>query len=256
MISTHIQEVLGDAGLSSKEIQVYIALLSSGRTSASSLANHTGLKKPTTYVILETLAEKGLAQRVPRTRKRLYEAQSPQVLEQTLHQRLNRVHAIIPNLLALATRQDSDAKMLFFEGLEGVRQAYHHRIDELKGTEFTGFYGSAIGLDPLVETIMYQWSETNHALHIRSRTIVPDHPSLKDFRKADKQHLRTVKKVAVSEYSWDMSLEITILFVRIIMYHAKQSVILESPTVCHSFGQIFEMLWHALPQKTSGYQED
>ena len=253
MISSHTQEVLGNSGLSPKEIQVYITLLSNGRTSAYALARRTELKKPTTYVLLETLIEKGLVHKVPRSKKKLYEAQPPQVLEQMFAHRLRDVQSILPNLIALATTSAPSVKTLFFEGVEGMRQAYEYRQSELANMEFVGFYGSAIELDAALEKIVYDWNQENVRFGITSRTIVPADPSLREFRKLDRRHLRSVKKIPIREYSSALSIEVTSFFVRISLYEGKQSIILDHQSVALTFRQIFEMLWKLLPQKVSGY---
>ena len=69
-----IIEALQNLGLTDKEARVYTALLKRGRTSAYGIAEESGLKKPTTYVILDDLIEKGLASRIPRVRKQLFVA--------------------------------------------------------------------------------------------------------------------------------------------------------------------------------------
>lgn len=256
MISLYTQETLRSLGFSSKEIKMYVALLSGGRASAYALARRTGLKKPTAYVVLETLIEKGLVCKIPRSKKKLYEAQSPRVLEQMSLRKLKEVQSMLPNLLALTIADATSVKTLFFEGVEGMRQAYAYRQDELANTEFVGFYGSATNLDISLERIMYDWNVENARLRITSRTLVPDDPSLEEFRKHDAEHLRTVKKVSVEEYSSALSMEVTQFFVRISLYSEseKQSVILDSPRVAFTFRQIFEMLWKRLSQKNSGFE--
>ncbi len=253
MISLHTQEVLEASGLSPKEIKVYVALLSGGKTSAYVLARQTGLKKPTTYVVLETLIGKGLVRKVPRSKKLLYEAQSPDTLERMFSHRLEEVQSILPNLLALTTTRNASVKTLFFEGHEGMRQAYVYRQAELAGSDFVGFYGSAIHLEIPLEKIIYDWNHENVRLGISSRTLVPNDPTLREFRKHDARHLRAVKKLPVDEYSSALSIEITRLFVRISLYSEKQSIILDSPDVAQTFRQIFELLWRALPQRVFGY---
>ena len=53
-----LKEALQTIGLNEKECAVYLALLQLGRASAYSVAQKSGLKKPTTYVILDELIEK------------------------------------------------------------------------------------------------------------------------------------------------------------------------------------------------------
>lgn len=67
-----IIESLESLGLNEKEAKVYTALLQLGRVSAYSVSEKSGLKKPTTYVVLGELVKKGLVSKeVPRSRKQL-----------------------------------------------------------------------------------------------------------------------------------------------------------------------------------------
>lgn len=47
-------------GLSDKEISLYLAVLANGPTTATNLARASGLKRPTVYVLLEGLLDRGL----------------------------------------------------------------------------------------------------------------------------------------------------------------------------------------------------
>jgi len=51
---------LKNFGLSDKEISLYLAVLANGPTTATNLARAAGLKRPTVYVLLETLLDRGL----------------------------------------------------------------------------------------------------------------------------------------------------------------------------------------------------
>lgn len=244
---------LQEFGLTPKEAAVYITLLETGKVSAYTVAKKSGLKKPTAYVILESLIEKGLAFKVPREKKQLYLAQSPEILRKRAQERLWHMEHILPELLSLAQSHQSSVRTLFFEGLPGVRQAYWHRMKELENTEFVGFYGAAQEIGKPLLDVMHEWNLTNRDLHIRSRAIVPKHPSLAQFRRLDKRHFRAVKIVPMEAYTSHMSMEITDLFVRVTMFREMQCVILDNPSLAKTFRQIFEMLWRALPQKPSGY---
>ena len=71
-------ESLSILGLNEKQAAIYIALLQIGRSSAYAIADKALIKRPTTYVILGELIEKGLVSRIPRIRKKLYVAISPE----------------------------------------------------------------------------------------------------------------------------------------------------------------------------------
>lgn len=247
MITERVQSILKDAELSPKEIVVYIALLSRGKTSAYALSKEISLKKPTIYAVLDTLILKGLARKIPSIKTQLYTAESPQILARNSKRNLERIQSIVPELLALSAKSDASMQTLFFEGIEGMRQAYWYKFEQLKATEFVGFYGSAHDLNTPLEAMVYEWNEKNRELGITSRTIAPDDPSLKDFRRLDAHHLRVTKKIPTNTYSSEISIEVTQLFVRISMFRAKQSIIIDSPSVATTFRQIFNMIWGVLP---------
>ena len=60
-----MKQALKTIGLSDKESAVYMALLQLGQATAYAVAVKSGLKKPTTYIILDELIEKGLVLKVP-----------------------------------------------------------------------------------------------------------------------------------------------------------------------------------------------
>src|SRR5579863_9759160 len=96
-----ISEAIATLGLNEKQTAVYLALLQLGKGSAYSIADKSGQKRPTTYVILGELIEKGLAERVPRVRKQLYKAVSPEQAFIVLEEKLALAKEKLPELLAL-----------------------------------------------------------------------------------------------------------------------------------------------------------
>ena len=64
---------LGQIGLTDKQAKVYLALLSLESSTAYEIAQHCEVKKPTVYVILEELRQKGLVLKVPHAKKALFE---------------------------------------------------------------------------------------------------------------------------------------------------------------------------------------
>lgn len=63
-------------GLTEHESKVYLAALSLGPSSASQIAEQTGIKRPTVYLALENLAKQGLMSENLAGKKRLFEAES------------------------------------------------------------------------------------------------------------------------------------------------------------------------------------
>ena len=55
-----LKSILQKIGLSDKDAEVYLACLELGTQPASVIARKAGLKRPTTYLILEGLLKRGL----------------------------------------------------------------------------------------------------------------------------------------------------------------------------------------------------
>ena len=93
-------EVLRKTGLNEKESQIYLALLELGTASVQSIAFKAGIKRPTTYLVLDDLQAKGLVSEVPQ-KKALYTAESPERLLGDLSKKEELLKRFLPDLVAL-----------------------------------------------------------------------------------------------------------------------------------------------------------
>ncbi len=121
-METH--DVLKQIGLNEKEASVYLALLELGTASVNSIAFKSGLKRPTTYLILDSLQQKGLASLVPRSRKVLFVAESPEKLIADLQRKEELIKTSLPNLLAIYNVRKEKPQVLLHEGKEAVAALY------------------------------------------------------------------------------------------------------------------------------------
>lgn len=238
-----IIEGLLNLGLSDKEARVYIALLQLGRGSAYAVADKAGLKKPTTYVILGELMQKGLVLKVPRMRKQLFIAKSPEEFFALAEERVHSARTVLPELLAMAQGQKQKPRTFFYEGLSGVKSALWYRMKEMTGTEIVGFYASAHAASEGLVNLFYDWNDHIKKSEITIRGIVPNHPSLRHWRETDAEQGRTMKIVPCEKYSATISIDVGDIFVRIISFRDQQGVIIENENVAATVRQIFEMIW-------------
>ncbi len=119
-----IVDVLKTAGLDEKEAQVYLGLLELGTASVQLIASKAGLKRPTTYLILDSLQAKGMVSIIPRAKKALYTAESPEKIIGDLHKKQEMVKRFMPNMLALYNAKVEKPQIQLFEGKEGVLEVY------------------------------------------------------------------------------------------------------------------------------------
>ena len=139
-------------------------------------------------------------------------------------------------------------RSIFYEGLGGVRQALWYHLDEMKGKQFVGFYASPHEAAEGFETLSVEWNEELLKKKITIRGVVPDHPSLSEWRNRDNRYEHIMKIVPYESYSAVNSIEVGDTFVRILAFRELQAVIIENPDVARTVRQIFEMVWGTLSE--------
>ncbi len=123
MIEKHLQDI----GLNDKEASIYLALLGFENASALDIAKKTGIKRPTVYVILETLAKKGLVSEATVGKKTHYYAEQPERLETFLERKIINLEEskrilkdIVPQLKSILRESGEKPIVKYFEGKEGI----------------------------------------------------------------------------------------------------------------------------------------
>ena len=132
---------LQSLGLSGKEAELYLNALEMGTFSVMGIANKSGLKRPTCYLILDELVKKGLVSIIPKTKKLLYFAESPDVLIRQAEENISLAKKIAPPLHAIYNAGQKQPVIKFYSGQKGIRNIYE---DILKSKIKEYFYsGSA-----------------------------------------------------------------------------------------------------------------
>jgi len=241
-------EQLTNLGLNEKEAKVYLALLPLGSATAYYIALKSGLKKPTTYVILEELVKKGFVLKLPQDKKSLYLAKSPQECVALFQQKVNQIKEILPELMATQKKDQNKVNVSYFEGPEGVKEVYR---DTLKygGKEFLAF-GSENMIDVLGQEWMDGFIRDRVKNSISVRAIVPHTEYYdKELLQKDKEQLRSMRFADAKEFPF--SIEIDIYGdSKVSLISAKESMaaIIESTEVSKTIKSIFELLWKKLPE--------
>jgi sugar-specific transcriptional regulator TrmB len=247
----HLIEPLQNLGLTEKEAKVYLALLQLGPSTPYRIAVKAGIKRPTAYVIAEELVEKGIIVHVPGEEPKRYIARTPESVIESEEARLSSARRILPELKSLQKGAAEKPSILYFEGVEGMRQAAQYRQKELHGKEIVGFYASAEGTSPEIMEVFYEWNEYKERHKMIVRGITVDDPSLKPFRKYYESATSTIigKYVPKDIYSSRVSVESCVDFVRIELLDSAQALIIDSPHFAEAVKQIFEMVWKSLGDK-------
>ena len=246
-------EQLKNLNLSDKEARVYLSLLELGPSTPYKIAKRAHLKRPTAYVIAEELVEKGLIIQVTGEKNKLYMARSPEAYFEDVENKFRIAKRALPELMALQRKTSEKPNILYFEGMEGIKQVYDYRLKEFHGKEIVGFFARTKDVDPeLSEKVFFPWNEYKKKNNINVRGFTPDDVGLQsysDFLSSDGAGGKILARfLPENMYGADCSLEIFEWGVRIVIMSSKQALIIESEKFARTMKDVFELLW----QKTEG----
>jgi len=236
---------LQNLGLTEKESMVYTALLGLGKTNVSQIAKVSSLKRPTIYVLLEELRKKELVLKIPYAKKAIFIAKDPDIFFRDSLIRAQEAYGTLTQLKAMQ-KKDNKVSTMYFEGDEGIKEAMYYRHEDLKNTEIVGFFAKANTLHTKFINMSDKWRKKMNENGIKVRGISPTHNSLDIFRETDSELGQIIKQVPIKDYSSDVSIDATDLFVRIILFDVNQAIIIENPAIVKTLKEIFEMSWKGI----------
>ena len=123
-MDTGMLNLIKDAGFTEKEAQVYLALLEAGRAAVSRIADATNLKRPTVYVTLKCLAERGYASKIPNKKIETYNAGDPAILGAQLSTTAKHFLEMLPYMQSLQKRTGKHPKITYHDTEEAVWNIY------------------------------------------------------------------------------------------------------------------------------------
>lgn len=245
---SHVEEL----GLSNKEARVYLASLTLGPSSVQHLADQSGIKRVTTYVILESLIGLGLISQSVKGKKTLFLAEDPSVLNRLIErrsaelaeQRMN-LKQILPRLSSLGSGPKDIPEVRFYEGSASVRSMladfflnYHGGERELVGfgnaDEMADFYPEIDRIHLQTETLRRSFTARIIYTSARGRIL--------DEQTVSRAKLRYVKPELFPGEAMIGILGDNVLIVSFV--DARPMVItIRNTSTARSLKSIFELAW-------------
>ncbi|MFH1636862.1 MAG: helix-turn-helix domain-containing protein [Candidatus Woesearchaeota archaeon] len=229
---------LEEAGLSTKESIVYLALLKKGHIGGGDLAKSLNIDRAHTYNILRNLANKGLVNHIVKDKKTLFQTTSPKDLLNPIHKKEQIIKAIIPELelLEKAKPKSSAVTVRILEGKTGLRIVIRMLL-ESKAKEILVFGGTGKSYDVLKYEIPHVAKKTK-LFKMKGRIITSEKLRGHPFTKLPNLKLRYIKETTPSS---------TMIFenkVAINVFDEKTvAILIESGPVVESYRKYFEYLW-------------
>lgn len=229
-------------GLDKKEATLYLTLASLGSASAYKIAKVSGIKRPTAYVLLETLREKGLVLKTPHAKRSMFVARP---LLEYVEERKKDLRAAESFAASITHAKESVPNVLYFEGVQGHKDARYYRLPP-PGSTNRSIYGHLENTGTILEQYV-QWHHEMMKRDISFRILV----SKKDLKKyfADLEELATqyssyeVRTSDSFDFPKNISVEIESDLIRINYPDTLESVIVENKRVVQVYSQLFDLAW-------------
>ncbi len=243
-----LQKDLKSIGLSENEAVAYLALLELGEASVGEIAKKAELKRPTTYLIMESLKEKALISMVKRKKKTLFLAEDPRKINEILEERKRKIDKIMPQLLSITNSLEVKPKIQYFEGEEGIKNVYRDTL-RYPNQEMLAFFSDSYARGFEEDFFENYYFQKRVEKKIWVRAILPNQKMTRSLMVRDREHLRKTKLVSSELYR--IEVEVNIYGknrIGIISFEEKFALIVESQKISQSLKSIFELLWSLLPE--------
>lgn len=136
------EEALKKFGLTERESKVYLAALTLGTATANSISKYAKIERTTTYDILKSLIEKGIASYILKDKKKCFEVISPENLISILEANKKLLQSALPDFKALTQKNIEKPQVRLFEGKLGIKNLINSVYNE--GKDFCVYANSKI----------------------------------------------------------------------------------------------------------------
>ena len=171
---------LQDIGLSEKEAKVYMAALEIGRATAEQLAKHAKLVRPTTYLQIKSLMEKGLVSTYEEGKKTYFAPESPELLKRLLIKQKSDLDAkqgslaaLLPELLRQFESAGERPVVRFFPGKDGIA-AVREEVLATKSKQTHILFSASDLFKLFSQAELDDYTNRREALGIHSKGIYTD----------------------------------------------------------------------------------
>lgn len=260
-----LKGLLQKIGLSDKDAEVYLACLELGTQPASVIAKKAGLKRPTTYLILEGLLKKGLVSEYTGSNVKYFTSVSPEYLlnyvekqrrELTSHQR--ELEQFLPQFQSLTNPYSLNPRVRFYEGMEGIERVMNDTLTSKEPLRCYSTMDAWFARSDTKDYILWYGKQRVHVKKIPIRSINPDTPVARKYLEDDypdveinpnMSHFRWLPK-DIQVFSNEINIYDNKVAIACLGKNELLGIIIESESIAATQKSIFEVAWRtALPAK-------
>jgi len=235
--------LLEQFGLSDKESALYLALLELGQADVAAIAAKANVKRPTAYVLLDALRDKGFVSLQDGT-SRQYQAEDPRKLLAYEKTKVSQLEKALPGMLGLASQSELKPGTRFFSGKEGIKAVYEETLLQPARSEILAI-GNAEAVERGIEGFQDWYIKRRAESGIRLRGLIPATPEGLKVAARNAQELRETRLLEPDDFTEPVEVNIYGDKVSAVSFVENEliGVIIESKVLANVHRQLFELLW-------------
>jgi HTH-type transcriptional regulator, sugar sensing transcriptional regulator len=249
MTKNQLIQLLKRLGFDDKEAKLYLALLNLGEATVLEVAAKAGLKRPTAYLILDSLHKKGAAFKTHAGGKTQFIPEKPEKLLKRLQETSEVFGRHLGDFEAFAHESMRRPRLIFFDGPEGFKKVWQLIFDSgiteyliiTDPQEMLGFVRKGYITGKIIR------EKTKRG--IKSRQLITFSEYAKEILIKDKQENR-ISKVLPHTYHAPFT---TIIFGDSVAFISPSGenmmLVFESKAFAKTQRSLFEALWEMLPNR-------
>ena len=240
-----LQNKLQQLGFEEKEAKLYAALLELGEAGIVDIARKSGLKRTTVYHILDNLKLRGLVSQTKKDKKVSYIAEDPRSIGEDLKEKERLFQKTLPELLSIANLMEKKPVIKYFEGLNGIKEAYRDQLSH-PNSEIISWWSKSyeiIGDEFFYDYFMPERLEKK----IWVRAITCKSPYAKKHKEEDLKYLRQIRLADLEPTFAELDIALYAgRKVSINSFQEKFALVIESKALYNTLKNIFELQWKSL----------
>jgi len=244
-MDTHPLEKIG---LTKSEIQVYLALLKLGQTTAGPIVDESKVTRSKIYDILERLKNKGLVSYITKESTKYFSAADPKNIlhyldqkEKDIQDEKKAVTEILPQLVLQQTLSQKEKIAEIFIGMRGMQNAFSTLIDKFDPNETYYAFGAGRGENtPQIQIFFSKLHQQRIKKKIHSKIIFNESSrglfTLQEKSKfVNARYLKVITPAPINIYK-----NITIIA---ILNQEPITFLIQNKETADSFKEYFQIMW-------------
>lgn len=236
-----LENTLLSIGLDKKEIDAYLAILELGEAKIAEIARKSGLKRPTVYLILESLEKKGLISQTRRGKKLFFTPEHPQKLISETEFKLKELTQVIPQLELVFNQGEDKPRVLIYEGKDALDRAYEEWFVVKGEAVYMGTIKLSLEMFPKTyRNLQYVTLKENFKL----RELVDESEDGKAYAEKNRNPYREIRFLPQNFLPFEA--DIGVFGNRVLITSVKKeyfTVGIESKEIAQVFYNIFNIMW-------------